>query len=76
MTRSLVGQRRSRAEVGGYPLVCFERGVKADHQKGICVGTLCWLPGTSARNRGIFALVPLAARQSLQERLEDKGVIR
>jgi hypothetical protein len=40
MTRSLVGQRRTRAdEVGGYRLVCFERGVKADHQKGVCVGT-------------------------------------
>ena len=48
MTRSLVGQRKSRAdEVGGYPLVCFERGVKADRQsrtrKHLCVVKMNWM---------------------------------
>ncbi len=39
--------RRSRAEVGGYPLVCFERGVKADRRsrtrKRPCVVKMNWM---------------------------------
>jgi hypothetical protein len=47
-TRSLLAQRRSRAdEVGAYPLVCLERGVKADRQsrtrKQLCVGKMNWM---------------------------------
>ena len=42
-----MGQRRSRAEVGGYPLVCFERHVKADRQsrtrKQLCVVKMNWM---------------------------------
>src|SRR5260221_5340327 len=48
MTRSLVGQRRSRAdEVGGYLLACFERHVKANRQsrtrKQPCVVKMNWM---------------------------------
>jgi hypothetical protein len=43
----LVVRRRSRAEVGEYPLVCFERGVKADRQsrtrKQPCVVKVNWM---------------------------------
>ena len=43
MTRSLVGQRRTIAdEVGGYRLVCFGRGVKADHQNGAAIIENAW----------------------------------
>ena len=43
-----MGQRRTIAdEVGGYPLVCFERGVKADRQsrtsKQSCVVKMNWM---------------------------------
>jgi hypothetical protein len=43
-----VGPRRTIAdEVGGYPLVCFERGVKADRQsrtsKLSCVVKMNWM---------------------------------
>jgi hypothetical protein len=75
MTRSLLTQRKSRAdEVGGYPLVCFERGVKADRQsrtsKQLCVGKMNWMiksachAGSHGDNRTPVGSVQLLSSRS------------
>ena len=71
-----MGPRRTIAdEVGGYPLVCFERGVKADRQsrtsKQSCVVKMNWMivsachAGSLADNRTPVGSVKLFIDKSI-----------
>ena len=76
-----MGQRRTIAdEVGGYPLVCFERGVKADRQsrtsKQSCVVKMNWMivsachAGSLADNR-----TPVGSGRFRDHAQDPRGVL-